>query len=63
MNDAENLAKLLGHLKPELFRAFMAEEFGLVMPEPEKKQTKTEQREAMALEKDGLGQTSDPMSA
>ncbi|TSE29693.1 hypothetical protein Ttaiw_02222 [Tepidimonas taiwanensis] len=26
MNDAENLAKLLGHLKPELFRAFMAED-------------------------------------
>ncbi len=48
MNDAENLAKLLGHLKPELFRAFIKEEFGLAMPEPEKKQTKTEQREAMA---------------
>ncbi len=48
MNDAENLAKLLGHLKPELFRSFMADEFGLALPEPEKKQTKTEQREAMA---------------
>ena len=33
MNDAENLSKLLGHLKPERFHAFMAEEFGLVMPE------------------------------
>ena len=41
-------AVLLGHLKPELFRAFLADEFGLAMPEPEKKQTKTEQREAMA---------------
>jgi hypothetical protein len=48
MNDAENLAKLLGHLKPELFRTFMADEFGVAMPASEKKQTKTEQREAMA---------------
>jgi hypothetical protein len=48
MNDAENLSKLLGHLKPESFRAFVADEFGVAMPEPGKKQTKTEQREAMA---------------
>ena len=49
MNDAENLSKLLGHLKLEVFRAFMADEFGIaMMPEPKKKQTKTEQREAMA---------------
>lgn len=48
MNDAENLAKLLGHLKPERFRAFLADEFGFSIQEPEKKQTKTEQREAMA---------------
>ncbi len=47
MNDAENLAKLLGHLKPERFHALMAEEFGLVMPELEKKKTTTEHRQAM----------------
>ena len=47
MNDAENLAKLLGHLKPERFHSFMADEFGLVMPELEKKKTKTEHRQVM----------------
>lgn len=47
MNDAENLAKLLGHLKPERFHAFMARGFGLVMTELEKEKTKTEQRKAM----------------
>ena len=47
MNDAENLSKLLGHLPPEVFREFMVEEFGLAMPELDKKQGKQEQRAVM----------------
>lgn len=44
MNDAENLSKLLGHLPPPVFREFLVGEFGLAMPELDKKQGKQEQR-------------------
>lgn len=47
MNDAENLSKLLGHLPPAVFRDFMVEEFGLAIPDLDKKQGKQEQRAAM----------------
>lgn len=47
MNDAENLSKLLGHLPPAAFRDFMVEEFGLAIPDLDKKQGKQEQRAAM----------------
>lgn len=48
MNDAENLSKLLGHLPPAVFREFMMGEFGLEMPDLDKKQGKQEQRAVMA---------------
>ncbi len=48
MNDTENLTRLLGHLKPERLRTFILDEFGISLPDPEPKQTKTEYREAMA---------------
>ena len=48
MNDAENLTRLLGHLPPEVFHEFMADEFSLSMPELNTKQTKREQRKQMA---------------
>ncbi len=47
MNDAENLSKLLGHLSPAVFREFMVTEFGLAMPDLDKKQGKQEQRAVM----------------
>lgn len=47
MNDAENLSKLLGHLPPAVFREFMVGEFGLAMPELDKKQGKQDQRAVM----------------
>ena len=47
MNDSENLSKLLGHLPPAVFREFMVAEFGLAMPELDKKQGKQEQRVVM----------------
>lgn len=47
MKDAENLSKLLGHLPPAVFRAFMVEKFGLPMPDVDKKQRKQEQRAVM----------------
>ena len=47
MNDAENLSKLLGHLPPAVFRDFMVEEFGLAIPDLDKKQGKQEQRAVM----------------
>lgn len=48
MNDSENLSKLLVHLPPEVFRASMVEDFGLAIPELNKKQGKREQRKGMA---------------
>ena len=48
MIDAENLSKLLGHLPPEVFSAFMTKKFGLEMPELDKKATKKDQRAGMA---------------
>ena len=47
MNDAENLSKLLGHLPPAVFRNFMADEFGLSMPDLDVKKPKKDQREQM----------------
>lgn len=47
MTDAENLAKMLTHLAPEAFRAFVATEFAIDLPEPEKRQPKREARAAM----------------
>ena len=47
MNDAENLTKLLGHLPTTVFRDFMVNEFALVMPPPDAKKLKKEQREPM----------------
>ena len=55
MNDAENLTKLLGHLPPAVFRAFMVDEFGLVMPELDAKKLKKEQREPMEATLSALG--------
>ncbi|QXP89587.1 hypothetical protein [Methylococcus capsulatus] len=45
MNDAENLAKLLTHLHPDLFRAFIDDEFGIDLPPPEDQERKRKQRE------------------
>ena len=57
MNDAENLSKLLGHLAPAVFREFMVAEFGLPMPDLDKKQGKQEQRAVpeRAAEDRGVG--------
>jgi hypothetical protein len=48
MKDAENLAKLVGHLKPEVFRSFLVDKLQVELPELEPKATRTEHREAMA---------------
>ncbi|MCL6455368.1 MAG: hypothetical protein I4O36_01000 [Ralstonia pickettii] len=50
MIDAENLAKLLSHLKPERLRRFLGDEFVLELPELDTHQTKTEQRKALEAE-------------
>ncbi len=55
MNDAENLSKLLSHLPPAVFHAFMVDEFALVMPELDTKQGKQEQRAAMEQVLSALG--------
>ena len=41
MKDAQNLAKLLGHLPPKVFRAFMIEEFNATLPELQEKDGNT----------------------
>jgi len=48
MKDAQNLAKLLGHLPPKVFRAFMIEEFSATLPELQEKDGKRKQRAEMA---------------
>ncbi len=47
MNDAENLSKLLGHLPPVVFREFMINDFGVAMPDLDKKESKRDQRGKM----------------
>jgi len=47
MNDAENLSRLLGHLPPALFREFIRDEFDVVMPAAEPRESRRRQRSAM----------------
>lgn len=49
MNDAENIAKLMGHLPPAVFHDFVVSEFSIEMPTPDSKKSKKAQREAMEL--------------
>ncbi len=44
MKDAQNLAKLLGHLPPKVFRAFVREEFNTALPELDEDDGKRKQR-------------------
>ena len=44
MKDAQNLARLLNRLPPEVFRTFMLEEFNAAMPELQEKDGKRKQR-------------------
>ncbi len=55
MNDAEHLSKLLGHLSPTTFRAFLVDKFKVALPELDNKQGKREQREGMAIVLSALG--------
>ncbi len=54
MKDAQNLAKLLGHLPPKVFRAFMIEELNATLPELQEKDGKRKQRAEMAQDINAL---------
>ena len=54
MKDAQNLAKLLGHLPPKVFRTFVHEEFNTSLPELNEKDGKRKQRAKMAEALDAL---------
>ena len=47
MNDAENLCKLLGHLPPGVFHAFLVGQFGVSLPDLNDDLGKREQRAVM----------------
>lgn len=47
LDDAENLTKLLGHLPPATFRAFMEKQFAIPMPTLDVKSRQKKQRHAM----------------
>jgi len=48
MNDAENLARLLGHVEPAVFRHLMVTKFDLALPAVDAKKSKTENRSLLA---------------
>lgn len=48
MNDAENLARLLGHVEPAVFRHLMVTKFDLALPAVDAKKSKTENRGLLA---------------